>query len=69
MHKHYRDGLAIYWLTLSACLNGAYFGGKYGFPGLVDRADAAVIGLLIGALIALIFYAVVALLVNAPRRK
>lgn len=68
MHKHYRDGLAIYWLTLSACLNGAYFGGKYGFPGLFDRVDAAILGLLIGALVALILHGLIWLVVYSPRR-
>lgn len=63
-----RNELAIFWLTLSACLNGVYFGGKYGFPGLVDRVDAAILGLLIGALAALILYGLIFLVVYSPRR-
>lgn len=69
MRNRVQNDLAIFQLTLAGCFAGAYFGGKYGFSELANRADAAVIGLLIGALIALIFYAVVALLVNTPRRK
>ncbi|WP_272879509.1 hypothetical protein [Rothia nasimurium] len=43
-------------------------GGKYGFSGLVDRADAAILGLLIGALAALILYGLICLVADSPRR-
>lgn len=69
MYNRMQRDLGIFWLMLSCCVNGVYFGGKYGFPGLVDRVDAAILGLLIGALAALIFYGHICLVVYSPRRK
>lgn len=68
MYRRIRHDLAVFWLTLSGCVNGAYFGGKYAFPDLTNRADATIFGLLIGALIALMFYTFVYLLVISSRR-
>ncbi len=68
MYNRMQRDLGIFWLTLLGCVNGAYFGGKYGFSGLVDRADAAILGLLIGALAALILYGLICLVVDSPRR-
>lgn len=68
MRNRMQRDLGIFWLTLSCCVNGTYFGGKYGFSGMVDRADAAILGLLIGALAALILYGLICLVDYSPRR-
>lgn len=68
MHERTRYDLAIFWLIFLGCAIGAFLGGNYGFSELTNRADATFIGLLIGALTALLFYGLLSLITSSLRR-
>ena len=61
--------IPIFPLTFIVFLACAYFVGMYGFPELANRAAVALIGILIGIIGALIFFVVVALLMNILGKK
>lgn len=62
-----RSDIIMFWYTFAFCIQGAYLGSKYGFPQLENRADAAIFGILIGALLALLVYTVILVIISLPK--